>query len=568
TTADAIAIGSALDSFALTSTGLSVTSGGALTGVTSIDTIAHSATAITFEGVGTLTSGGSTSLTVDSHSTGALNLGTSNDAKTINLGTGTAGNTINIGTNNTIADTISIGSALDALALSSTGLNLTTGGALTGVASVDTIAFSATAMTFAGAGALSSTGANALTLDSGTTGALNLGTGANAKAITIGNATGATDVTINAGTGGVDIGANAIAKLVQVGTTTGASRLNLGAGTGGVFLNGLAAAASGNLVVCINNTSKQLYVGSSNTVCNSSSARFKHSIEDIPLGLAAVKQMRPVSFEYNETNERALGFIAEEVANIDERLIIRDEGGLPYAINPDYFIPIITKGVQELSNKLELFLTNSGISMDGLNQLALNGGLRVSGEVDLGKDSVGEAVIRSGATEISVVFTTAYTQMPVVTITKMTQGILTDNYIDEVSRTGFKIKIAPAQQKDMRFSWHAFGSTNGIRLFSDGNVEDVNSTSILLNQTENTNNQSITTGGDIHLPDTVIGTEVGTSTTATTTPEEATTTTESTNVPILIEEPPITTPQTETPESDPLITESGQPSDPVETIAP
>ena len=75
-----------------------------------------------------------------------------------------------------------------------------------------------------------------LTLDSGSTGAVNLGTNANAKTVTIGNGTGATAITINAGTGTINIGTNAIARTVAVGNDTGASILNLRAGTGGVSL--------------------------------------------------------------------------------------------------------------------------------------------------------------------------------------------------------------------------------------------------------------------------------------------------------------------------------------------
>jgi hypothetical protein len=105
------------------------------------------------------------SLTLDSGTTGAVNLGTGNNTKTVNIATGTGGNVINLATDNTTADTINIGSALDTINLTGTtnivgpaninatgnantvignstgtfelasngGLNVTTGGALTGV---------------------------------------------------------------------------------------------------------------------------------------------------------------------------------------------------------------------------------------------------------------------------------------------------------------------------------------------------------------------------------------------------------------------------------------------------
>ncbi len=123
------AIGNGTGTFALTSSGgLNVTTGGALTGVASIDTIGTSATALTFAGTGTISSTTTSALTLDSGTTGTVNLGTGNNAKTINIGTGTAGNTLNIGTNNTTADVINIGSALDGLTLSSANWSVTSAG--------------------------------------------------------------------------------------------------------------------------------------------------------------------------------------------------------------------------------------------------------------------------------------------------------------------------------------------------------------------------------------------------------------------------------------------------------
>ena len=140
-----VGLGNATGTFSLTSNGgLNVSTAGALTGVASLDTIATSATALTFAGGGTIsTTGAGNGLTLssastgavsfDSGTTGAVNLGTGNNAKTISIGTGNAGNTINIGTNNTVADTIGIGSALDAITLS--------GNTTLGASSANTVAF-------------------------------------------------------------------------------------------------------------------------------------------------------------------------------------------------------------------------------------------------------------------------------------------------------------------------------------------------------------------------------------------------------------------------------------------
>lgn len=78
-------------------------------------------------------------------------------------------------------------------------------GALSGVASISGTG----ALTIASGGTdtaltLSSTGAGATSLDSATTGAVNIGTSSNAKTITVGNTTGATSLVFNSGSAGVN----------------------------------------------------------------------------------------------------------------------------------------------------------------------------------------------------------------------------------------------------------------------------------------------------------------------------------------------------------------------------
>src|SRR3989338_6499156 len=87
--------------------------------------ITVTATNITGSTTLTLASTTTSAASFDSGTTGAVNLGTGNNAKTVNVGTGTAGNTINIGTNNTTADTVVVGSALDNVDLAGEDIALT-----------------------------------------------------------------------------------------------------------------------------------------------------------------------------------------------------------------------------------------------------------------------------------------------------------------------------------------------------------------------------------------------------------------------------------------------------------
>jgi hypothetical protein len=88
---------------------------------------------------------------------------------------------------------------------------------------------------------------------------------------------------------------------------------------------------------------------------------YKHNIQNITLGLDAVNALRPVSFNYNSDNEPSLGFIAEEAALVDERLVVRDNNGVIQAIDPSQFIPILTKGIQEISGYIGPTLNDGGL---------------------------------------------------------------------------------------------------------------------------------------------------------------------------------------------------------------
>ncbi len=136
-----------------------------------------------------------------------------------------------------------------------------------------------------------------------------------------------------------------------------------------VFFTNLQAPASGTVGVCVDTTTFQLFYGASSTDCDPSSARFKHNIQNLntELGLDALRALRPVTYTYNDRNIDSLGFIAEEVAEIDERLIVRDSEGLISAINSNRLLPIIVKGVQEMDARLislEERVEDIGITVD------------------------------------------------------------------------------------------------------------------------------------------------------------------------------------------------------------
>ena len=248
-------------------------------------------------GAVTLSSTTTNALTVDSGTTGTVNLGTSNNAKIVNFGTGTAGNTLNIGTNNMTSDDINIGSALDQVTIIGDDWSITDAGVLTvasctgcggGGGSLDTaydsggsitvdaydILFDlndatndygividnnttgaiATALEFttAGAGGTFATGIDLS--DGGITNALNVG----------GNTITGSAYAVTASSGGLTL--NAVADTLDLSTTTSGNirltpavstglvnlitgNLKVGDGTPGVALNGEDAYIEGTLEV-------------------------------------------------------------------------------------------------------------------------------------------------------------------------------------------------------------------------------------------------------------------------------------------------------------------------------
>jgi hypothetical protein len=121
TVADTIGIGSALDNVAITGDDWSVTNAGV-----AIFKGVNASTGLLQGALGLTITGAAASINASSNFATNINTGTSTGAVTIG---GAAGNTISIGTDNTVADTIGIGSALDNVAITGDDWSVTNAGA-------------------------------------------------------------------------------------------------------------------------------------------------------------------------------------------------------------------------------------------------------------------------------------------------------------------------------------------------------------------------------------------------------------------------------------------------------
>jgi hypothetical protein len=95
-------------------------------------------------------------------------------------------------------------------------------------------------------------------------------------------------------------------------------------------------------------------------VRGASDCRLKTNICNIPYGLCDVKKLNPVSFDWNEVERenrgcnRQIGFIAQEVEPIIPEAVGHQADNGEYSLSPDKIIPVLTKAIQELSERIEV----------------------------------------------------------------------------------------------------------------------------------------------------------------------------------------------------------------------
>lgn len=85
----------------------------------------------------------------------------------------------------------------------------------------------------------------------------------------------------------------------------------------------------------------------------SSSRRYKSDIWDYVPGLDVVSKLRPVSFVWKGKTDRELGFIAEEVAEVEPFLSFKNKSGEIEGVNYDKITTVLVNAVKEQQTQLE-----------------------------------------------------------------------------------------------------------------------------------------------------------------------------------------------------------------------
>jgi hypothetical protein len=146
-------------------------------------------------------------------------------------------------------------------------------------------------------------------------------------------------------------------------TSTGPNQFLIGA-PGGAAINsndpaGNALRVNGTLRVDTLGTSASttLCRNASNQISGcSSSARYKEHITDLDLGLAVVERLRPVAYAWKSTHEADIGFVAEEIAAIDPRLVTRNAAGEIEGVKYDRLTAVLAAALQESNARVTIEL--------------------------------------------------------------------------------------------------------------------------------------------------------------------------------------------------------------------
>jgi hypothetical protein len=86
----------------------------------------------------------------------------------------------------------------------------------------------------------------------------------------------------------------------------------------------------------------------------SSSARYKQDIADLELGLATALRLHAVGYRWKDGGAADIGFVAEEIAAIDERLVTRNAKGEVEGVKYERLTAVLANAVQDLAARASL----------------------------------------------------------------------------------------------------------------------------------------------------------------------------------------------------------------------
>ena len=126
---------------------------------------------------------------------------------------------------------------------------------------------------------------------------------------------------------------------VGIGTSSPNDKLEV---NGILRVDSLGSAGGTNL--CLN--------GSNQLASCSSSERYKNNISDLALGLDTLAKLRPVTFNWKDSGQADLGFVAEEVNQVTPLLTTLNQDGQIEGVKYDRITAVLVKGMQEQQQQI------------------------------------------------------------------------------------------------------------------------------------------------------------------------------------------------------------------------
>jgi hypothetical protein len=259
---------------------------------------------------------------------------------------------------------------------------------------------------------------------------------------------------------------------VGVGSSTPLGLFSVG---GSVYFGNLSAAVTGDSALCLS-ANKEVRLNTGAVTCTVSSRRFKHDINDLNAGLPTIMALQPRTFQYNGSTEPRVGLIAEEVVNVDPRLVFYEEDGTTLrGVRYEDLVPVLAKAMQEQQGQIEhlaQLLANGGGSgaltmpSGAISELVHTGSLIVDGiatfnsHIAVASDIAGRVSVPAGSTETRVHFAQPYEYQPVVNLTLRSASRLGWYRVKNEDLNGFTVEIAEPQSQSVEFNWFAVGGVN------------------------------------------------------------------------------------------------------------
>ncbi len=176
-----------------------------------------------------------------------------------------------------------------------------------------------------------------------------------------GNSGGAARALVDAGWGGSAVagGGLYINFANDYGKVTVGSDLAV---EGNVIIPTLGAAGATSL--CLN--------GSQQIATCSSSLRYKNNVASLTLGLDVVTKLRPVTFNWKDSGQADLGFVAEEVNQVTPLLTTLNKDGQIEGVKYDRISAVLVKAVQEQQHQIAALKTQNADLATRLSRMEQN----------------------------------------------------------------------------------------------------------------------------------------------------------------------------------------------------